>query len=175
MEPFLEMLTLVLAQSAEDARRFVAIGVPEERVRVGGNLKFDTRSPRSATLVDQLRTQLPKGAKVLVAGSTLEDEERVLMEAWPAICARHRTRCWCWRRGIRSALHELRPWRGKKGAVVQRSVWDEAPWVQAVCSCWIRLVNWAACMSWRRWRLWVEAWCRREDTIRWSRRDLRCR
>jgi 3-deoxy-D-manno-octulosonic-acid transferase len=85
--PFLEMLTLVLAQSAEDARRFVAIGVPEERVRVGGNLKFDARALRSAAVVEQLRTRLPAGAKVLVAGSTLEDEERVLLEAWPAICA----------------------------------------------------------------------------------------
>ncbi|HEY3990392.1 MAG TPA: 3-deoxy-D-manno-octulosonic acid transferase [Acidobacteriaceae bacterium] len=86
--PFLEMLTLVLAQSAEDARRFVAIGVPEARVRVGGNLKFDARPPRSTGLKEQLRAQLPGGAKVLVAGSTLEDEERVLLEAWPAICAR---------------------------------------------------------------------------------------
>ena len=86
--PFLEMLTLVLAQSAEDARRFLAIGVPEERVRVGGNLKFDVRAPRAAGVVEQLRAQLPQGAKVLVAGSTLEDEECVLLEAWPAICAR---------------------------------------------------------------------------------------
>jgi 3-deoxy-D-manno-octulosonic-acid transferase len=86
--PFLQMFTLVLAQSAEDARRFVAIGVPEDRVRVGGNLKYDVRPPRSTGLVEQLRTHLPSGAKVLVAGSTLEDEERVLLEAWPAICAR---------------------------------------------------------------------------------------
>jgi 3-deoxy-D-manno-octulosonic-acid transferase len=86
--PFLEMVTLVLAQSAEDARRFVAIGVPEGRVRVGGNLKFDARPPRSAKVAELLRAQLPAGAKVMVAGSTLEDEERVLLEAWPAICAR---------------------------------------------------------------------------------------
>ena len=81
--PFLEMLTLVLAQSVEDARRFVAIGVPETRVRLGGNLKFDVRPPRSAPVVEQLRARLPAGAKVLVAGSTLEDEERVLLEEWP--------------------------------------------------------------------------------------------
>jgi 3-deoxy-D-manno-octulosonic-acid transferase len=86
--PFLEMLTLVQAQSAEDARRFAAIGVPEARVRVGGNLKFDARPPRATGLTEQLRAQLPTGAKVLVAGSTLEDEERVLLQAWPGICAR---------------------------------------------------------------------------------------
>lgn len=84
--PFLQMLTLVQAQSTEDARRFVAIGVPEERVRVGGNLKFDARPARAAAIVEQLRAQLPPGARLLVAGSTLEDEESVLLEAWPSIC-----------------------------------------------------------------------------------------
>jgi 3-deoxy-D-manno-octulosonic-acid transferase len=87
-QPFLAMLSLVLAQSAEDARRFVAIGVPQARVRFGGNLKYDTRPPRATPLVEAFRSHLPERAKVLVAGSTLEDEERVLLEAWPAICAR---------------------------------------------------------------------------------------
>lgn len=86
--PFLQMLTLVLAQSAEDARRFAAIGVPPERVRVGGNLKFDARPPRKTAVVEQLRAALPKDARVLVAGSTLEDEEQVLLQAWPEICRR---------------------------------------------------------------------------------------
>jgi 3-deoxy-D-manno-octulosonic-acid transferase len=123
--PFLEILTLVLAQSAEDARRFVAIGVPEDRVRVGGNLKFDARPSRRATVVDQLRAQLPVGAKVLVAGSTLEDEERVLLEAWPGICAR-----------MPNAVMVLAPRhperfarvaalaREMKALLVQRSTWD---------------------------------------------------
>jgi 3-deoxy-D-manno-octulosonic-acid transferase len=125
--PFLEMLTLVLAQSAEDARRFVAIGVPQSRVRVSGNLKFDARPPRSATVADLLRAQLPNGAKVLVAGSTLEDEERVLLEAWPAICAR-----------MPNAVMVLAPRhperftrvaalaREKKVPLVERSTWDES-------------------------------------------------
>jgi 3-deoxy-D-manno-octulosonic-acid transferase len=123
--PFLEMLTLVLAQSAEDARRFVAIGVPKERVRVGGNLKFDARAPRSTAVVEQLRARLPAGAKVLAAGSTLEDEERVLLEAWPAICARRP-----------KAVMVLAPRhperfarvaalaREKKMLLIQRSEWD---------------------------------------------------
>jgi 3-deoxy-D-manno-octulosonic-acid transferase len=126
--PFLEMLTLVLTQSAEDARRFVAIGVPEDRVRVGGNLKYDVRPPRSTGLVEQLRAQLPSGAKVLVAGSTLEDEERVLLEAWPAICAR-----------TRNAVMVLAPrhperfarvaalTRERKALLVERSSWRGEP------------------------------------------------
>jgi 3-deoxy-D-manno-octulosonic-acid transferase len=123
--PFLETLTLVLAQSEEDARRFVAIGVPEARVRMSGNLKFDARPPRSAPVVEQLRARLPSGAKVLVAGSTLEDEGRVLLEAWPSICAR-----------VPNAVMVLAPRhperfarvaalvREKRLALVERSLWD---------------------------------------------------
>ena len=83
--PFLRMLSLVLAQSEEDARRFAAIGVPAERVRVGGNLKYDAAAPAASALVEQLRGRLAH-SRVLVAGSTLEDEESLLLQAWPAIC-----------------------------------------------------------------------------------------
>ncbi len=123
--PFLEMLTLVLAQSEEDAQRFVAIGVPPERVRVGGNLKYDAQPKQSTELVAQLKAQLPAGAKLLVAGSTLEDEEQVLLEAWPAICTR-----------VPGAVMVLAPRhperfarvatlaREQKAALIQRSLWN---------------------------------------------------
>jgi 3-deoxy-D-manno-octulosonic-acid transferase len=86
--PFLRTLSLVLAQTEEDARRFVEVGVPEDRVRLGGNLKYDARPPRSVAVVELLRRHFSPEARVVVAGSTLEDEERVLLEAWPGICAR---------------------------------------------------------------------------------------
>lgn len=126
--PFLEMLTEVEAQSAEDARRFVEIGVPGDRVHVGGNLKFDARPQRVAAIVEQLRAQLPTDARVLVAGSTLEDEERVLLEAWPAICAR-----------VSSAVMVLAPRhperftkvaalaREKQVMLIERSTWNGRP------------------------------------------------
>jgi 3-deoxy-D-manno-octulosonic-acid transferase len=126
--PFLEMLTLVEAQSAEDARRFVAIGVPEGRVRVGGNLKFDAGAPKTAAIAERLRARLPAGARVLVAGSTLEDEERVLIEAWPAICEQ-----------APKAVMVLAPRhperfarvaalaREQQARLIERSTWDGAP------------------------------------------------
>ncbi|HZD45727.1 MAG TPA: 3-deoxy-D-manno-octulosonic acid transferase [Acidobacteriaceae bacterium] len=123
--PFLEMLTLVLAQSAEDARRFVAIGVPETRVRVGGNLKFDVRPPQSSPVVEQLRARLPQGVKVLVAGSTLEDEERVLLEEWPRICARMpKTVMVLAPRHPERFARVAALAREKKVPLVQRSLWD---------------------------------------------------
>ena len=80
-------LSIVLAQSEEDAARLRAIGVPGERVIVGGNLKYDVRAARNSPLVELLREALPSGAKLLVCGSTLEGEERVVLDAWPELTA----------------------------------------------------------------------------------------
>jgi 3-deoxy-D-manno-octulosonic-acid transferase len=85
--PFLKLLTVVQAQTAEDARRLAAIGVPEERVTVGGNLKFDVRAPLDAPIVESFRGILSGPARLLVCGSTLEGEEALLIAAWPKIVA----------------------------------------------------------------------------------------
>ena len=83
--PFLKLLTVVQAQTPEDARRLAAIGVPVERVTVGGNLKFDVRAPLDTPVVELLRRKLGRSAKLLVCGSTLEGEEALLLAAWPRI------------------------------------------------------------------------------------------
>ena len=85
---FLPLLSLVLAQTPEDALRFETIGVPPEKVRVGGNLKFDVRATPSSTLVSLLQRQIRSDAKVLICGSTVEGEEAILLAAWPEITGR---------------------------------------------------------------------------------------
>ncbi|MEO8734938.1 MAG: 3-deoxy-D-manno-octulosonic acid transferase [Edaphobacter sp.] len=85
--PLLEKISLYLAQSAETGERLVRIGVPVERIRVTGNLKYDLREGRESSLVAMLRAQLPTGARVVVCGSTLEGEERILLAAWPEVLA----------------------------------------------------------------------------------------
>lgn len=85
--PILEKISLFLAQSGETAERLVRMGVPAERVRVTGNLKFDLREGRESPLVAMLRAQLPANARVIVCGSTLEGEERILLAAWAAVLA----------------------------------------------------------------------------------------
>jgi 3-deoxy-D-manno-octulosonic-acid transferase len=83
--PLLERVSLYLAQSAESAERLIKIGAPEARVRVAGNLKYDIRVGGESPLTEMLRGQLPAEARVVVCGSTLEGEERMLLEAWPAV------------------------------------------------------------------------------------------
>lgn len=84
---FLRILTLVLAQSEEDILRLKAIGVPAGRVRLGGNLKYDVRASSEAAATVAIRDGLPSRAKLLVCGSTLDGEERMLLDAWPALLA----------------------------------------------------------------------------------------
>jgi 3-deoxy-D-manno-octulosonic-acid transferase len=85
--PLLREISLFLAQSAVTAERLVRIGAPVERVRVTGNLKYDIRVGAESGLTGMLRERLPVGARVVVCGSTLEGEERILLEAWPAVLA----------------------------------------------------------------------------------------
>jgi len=85
--PFLQEISLFLAQSKETAERLVKIGAPIERVRVTGNLKYDVRIGNTSALTEMLRDRLPVRAKVLVCGSTLEGEEQVLLDAWRAVLA----------------------------------------------------------------------------------------
>ncbi|MGA3264981.1 MAG: 3-deoxy-D-manno-octulosonic acid transferase [Terracidiphilus sp.] len=82
--PFLERLSRVMAQSETDAERLKAIGCSPRRVSVCGNLKFDVRAAGEADATRQLRALAP-GLRLIVAGSTLEGEEAVLVEAWPRL------------------------------------------------------------------------------------------
>jgi 3-deoxy-D-manno-octulosonic-acid transferase len=85
--PLLGKISLFLAQSAETAERLVRMGAPVERVRVTGNLKYDIRVGGKSLLAEMLRERLVVGARVVVCGSTLEGEERMLLEAWTAALA----------------------------------------------------------------------------------------
>lgn len=74
------------AQSERDARRLIELGAREERVSLSGNLKFDMSLP--ASLHEQGETiRLAWGSDrlVLVAGSTHEGDETVLLQAFEAV------------------------------------------------------------------------------------------
>jgi 3-deoxy-D-manno-octulosonic-acid transferase len=85
--PLLAQISLYLAQSEENAERLLRIGAPADRVHVSGNLKYDVRAAGASALVTMLKEKLPVGSPVVVCGSTLEGEEKMLLEAWPAVLA----------------------------------------------------------------------------------------
>jgi 3-deoxy-D-manno-octulosonic-acid transferase len=82
--PFLEMISLFLAQSKETAERLVKIGAPSERVTVMGNLKYDVRAGDASPMTKRIGSLLYQ-ARLIVAGSTLAGEEEALLAAWPTI------------------------------------------------------------------------------------------
>lgn len=82
--PVLEKFSAFCMQSAEDARRIVAIGAPAERVHVANNLKFDlsvaTYSPEERVAARR-RYLIPPDATVIVAGSTHQGEDETIIAA----------------------------------------------------------------------------------------------
>lgn len=89
MGPVLNVFSAICAQTREDADRFAALGVAEEKTVVTGSIKFDRPAPSlSSDRRIGLRHLLgiETDAQILVAGSTHPGEEedlaRTLADAW---------------------------------------------------------------------------------------------
>lgn len=80
--PTLRQIAAVGARTELDAERFVRLGVPEDRVRVTGDLKLDPSSEKSG-LGPALGRALSSGP-VVVAGSTHRGEEETCLHALAA-------------------------------------------------------------------------------------------
>ncbi len=71
-------------QTERDAERVRDLGADPARVQVAGNLKFDLIPPEQPAFLKLLRERLAEAGitQVLVAGSTVEGEERTVLEAY---------------------------------------------------------------------------------------------
>ena len=84
--PTLRRLDAVAVQTEEYAERFVDLGVPRQRVRVTGSVKYDgLESDRNNPRTLALRRALGLSAAdlVFVAGSTMEGEEAAALAGLP--------------------------------------------------------------------------------------------
>ncbi len=80
----------LLVQTEDDARRLAAVGVPEARIRVAGNLKAEVSLPSfSPQDIADLRSRLgiPATRKIIVAGSTHKGEEEIVLSAFKRAAA----------------------------------------------------------------------------------------
>ena len=80
----LRRVTLFLAQSEEDGRRLVEMGARAEGVNAVGNLKYDVRDAGESRIARRL-AEMRGASRMIVAGSTLESEEELLLAAWPRV------------------------------------------------------------------------------------------
>ncbi len=87
----LDDIDLFLAQTDEDARRLCDVGASAEPVEVRGNLKFDVAAPDPPAIVASLRAVLQQSGAgpVIVCGSTVGEEEGLLLLAFQNVLASH--------------------------------------------------------------------------------------
>lgn len=74
-------------QNAEAAERYAQLGLPQERISVCGNVKYDTLNDKP-TKLDRVRALISKlgweNNPILVCGSTHPQEEALILQALPA-------------------------------------------------------------------------------------------
>ncbi|MCW5892591.1 MAG: 3-deoxy-D-manno-octulosonic acid transferase [bacterium] len=85
--PALETVTCCM-QTPEDAARVVTLGADPRRVQVAGSLKFEVAGTPPPPAVEALRARL-LDRPVLVAGSTHEGEEEVLLDVAQRLALGH--------------------------------------------------------------------------------------
>jgi len=84
-KPLLREIDNIGAISEVDAKRLIALGMPPARVRVLGNAKYDSFAAKaSVKLREEMmeRLNMTKDDRVLVAGSTHEGEEQVILSVY---------------------------------------------------------------------------------------------
>ncbi|WJG09516.1 3-deoxy-D-manno-octulosonic acid transferase [Aliiglaciecola sp. LCG003] len=88
VEPMLQSLQHVCAQSERDFKNYKSLGVCKDRLTMTGNIKFDMSTTQS-TVSDELIAKLGiQQRPLIIAGSTHEPEESILLEAFGLILAR---------------------------------------------------------------------------------------
>ncbi|MFA5145394.1 MAG: 3-deoxy-D-manno-octulosonic acid transferase [Candidatus Omnitrophota bacterium] len=88
LKPILNKISLFCVQSERDAGRLTRLGVPEEKIRVTGNMKFDTQDYPDGAQANadyRLKLGLAPEDKLLVAGSTHDGEEEEVLEVYKGL------------------------------------------------------------------------------------------
>ncbi|HYH84660.1 MAG TPA: 3-deoxy-D-manno-octulosonic acid transferase [Pyrinomonadaceae bacterium] len=88
-------LALAAMQTDADAERIRSLGIPTERVRMTGNVKFDLEDAGEQTLTYELRRRFGLGGQrpLVVVASTHAPEERVVLEAFKMLNATAHDSC----------------------------------------------------------------------------------
>jgi 3-deoxy-D-manno-octulosonic-acid transferase len=86
----LNQASLFLMQSENDRVRLISLGASPERVRVGGNLKYDLTTPAERPLVVWLSAELSRSGRgpLLVAGSVVKGEESAVLRAFDTVAGK---------------------------------------------------------------------------------------
>ncbi len=87
-KPVLMQFQAIYAQSVLDAKRFISLGAPVDRVHVAGNMKFDIQvSVTNQACIKELKARWGKQRPVFIAASTHDDEESRILGCLPRLQA----------------------------------------------------------------------------------------
>jgi 3-deoxy-D-manno-octulosonic-acid transferase len=87
LRALLEPLALVLARSRADGARFTGLGVPPDRVVVGGNVKYDLEPDRRPLEWQSELRHRAGDRPIVVAGSTMDGEEDQVLDVLAGLAA----------------------------------------------------------------------------------------
>ncbi len=85
VRPILQPVDLYGVQTERDRDRLLELGVAAERVRVTGNLKFESPEPPRLEALEAAVRAVAAGRAILVAGSTMPGEEEAVLDAFAAV------------------------------------------------------------------------------------------
>jgi 3-deoxy-D-manno-octulosonic-acid transferase len=85
VRPLLLPVDLYGVQTPRDRERLLELGVPADRVRVTGNLKFESAEPPALDALAAAVRRLAAGRAILIAGSTMEGEEAAVLDAFAVV------------------------------------------------------------------------------------------
>lgn len=75
-------ISKLAVQSPADAKRFIDLGMPKEKVEIVGNIKFDVELPDDlSSKSKKLRTELGENRLIWIAASTHPTEEEIVLAA----------------------------------------------------------------------------------------------
>ncbi|MEN0037155.1 MAG: lipid IV(A) 3-deoxy-D-manno-octulosonic acid transferase [Cellvibrio sp.] len=89
-KPMLQNLSCAAIQNSTDAARFIALGLPEQKAIVTGNIKFDlSLSDDLRNQAALLKSQLSNDGQrlVLIAASTHQGEDEIILDAFAQVRA----------------------------------------------------------------------------------------
>lgn len=82
VKPMLNAITVIAAQSSDDAERFKNLGANDEKIKLAGNIKFDLTLPQDIQKRgEELRQHWKSDRPVWIAASTHAGEEEIIFSA----------------------------------------------------------------------------------------------
>jgi len=81
VKELLGLISVISARTEKDRRRFISLGAAPEKVKITGNIKYDTLLASSADFKSKEAFGIPRRLPVITAGSTHGGEEEMIVNS----------------------------------------------------------------------------------------------